>query len=94
MSGTLFFSPSLPGFLPRSQACCLARPKGSNYHLVHLEERNLCVEKKNPKPFAPGVDLGISSHVCPILRLRNLHDSNNARLFLDWAPRLAHAEDP
>jgi hypothetical protein len=36
-----------------SRACCLARPEGRNYHLMRLEERNHCVEKKAPKPFSP-----------------------------------------
>jgi len=29
----------------------------------------------------------------PIQPLLNSQDLNNARLFLDWAPRLGHAED-
>jgi len=35
---------------PRS---CLARPKERNYYLMCLEERNLCVEQKAPKPLTP-----------------------------------------
>jgi len=31
----------------------LARPEGRNYHLMRLEERNLCVEQKDQKPFTP-----------------------------------------
>ena len=28
----------------------MACPEGRNYHLMRLEERNLCVEQKPPKP--------------------------------------------
>ena len=31
----------------------MARPEGRNHHLVRLEERNLCVEEKAPKPLTP-----------------------------------------
>ena len=41
------------GFRPGRRACCLARPEGRNYRLVRLEERNLCVEEKAPKPLTP-----------------------------------------
>ncbi len=41
------------GFRPGGRACCLARLEGRNYHLVRLEERNLCVEQKDPKPLTP-----------------------------------------
>jgi hypothetical protein len=37
------------GFRPGRRACCLARPEGRNYHLMRLEERNLCVEQKAPQ---------------------------------------------
>jgi len=36
------------GFRPGGRACCLAYPEGRNYHLMCLEERNICVEAKGP----------------------------------------------
>jgi hypothetical protein len=38
----------------------LARPEGHNYNLVCLEERNLYVEQKDPKPLLPDVAFGIT----------------------------------
>ncbi len=43
----------MPGFGPAAERACLARPEGGNYHLMRLEERNLCVEQKAPKPLMP-----------------------------------------
>ncbi len=51
--GELFECTRDAGFRPGSRACCLARPEGRNYHLVRLEERNLCVEQNWPKPVTP-----------------------------------------
>ena len=31
----------------------MARSEGHNYRLMRLEERNLCVEQKDPKPWTP-----------------------------------------
>jgi ribosomal protein L24E len=41
------------GFRPGRRGWCLVRPDGRNYHLMRLEERNLCVEQKGPKPLTP-----------------------------------------
>ena len=51
--GELFECTRDAGFRPGSRACCLARPAGRHYNLVRLEERNLCVEQKWPKPVTP-----------------------------------------
>jgi hypothetical protein len=48
----------------RQPRFCLVRPVGRIYHLMRLEERNLCVEQKDPKPMTPrpassdGIDEG------------------------------------
>ncbi len=70
----------LRGFVPARRACCLARPEWRNYHLVCLEERDLCVKAKGPKTIsARSRPFGSSSPPNRITWLRNLLRSNSPR---------------
>jgi hypothetical protein len=45
----------LPSFFSETELVAWRIPKSATYRLIRLEERNLCVEQKHPKPFAPGI---------------------------------------
>ena len=42
-----------PGFVPRDELADQRVPNGATYCLIRLEERDLCVEQMDPKPFLP-----------------------------------------
>ena len=54
----------------------------------------LLFRQKDLKPLELGVGLVVPFDSRLIQRLRNSHGSNSACLFLDWTPRLNHAEGP